>query len=164
MAATVPAHMPSHEGASLPRDGFVEERRFRKLLESSGQLDVRYDEVLDRDFAVDAVVTVRNAPWLNPVGIQFTLCWNYAKRRRALNCFRRTRIVPRFLYLRSRAPLTREALGPLMRLILDCAESDEVHGIATAALRLDTSGRHVVDAIHHYPLIRHHHDEGGIGQ
>ena len=158
MATTVHTQMPPDEGLPLPRDGFIEERHFRNLLESSGKLDVLYDEVLDRDFAVDAVVTVRNAPWLNPVGIQFTLSWDYTKKRRALNCFQRTRVVPRFLYLRSNAPLTREALGPLMRLILDCAESDEVHGIATAALRLDTSGRHVVDAIHHYPLLRHHHD------
>lgn len=134
--------------------GLVEERAFRSLLESTEILKVVYDKVLDCEYAIDALVTVRNAPLLLPVGIQFTLKRNCAKKRRAIEIFRRKRIVPRFLYLRSAAPLTNAALDPLMRLILDCAHSDEEHAIASAVLRLDHSGRHVLEGFRHYPTIQ----------
>jgi hypothetical protein len=134
-------------------DGLVEEQGFRALLGTAETLEVLYSEVLDREFAIDAVVTVRDAPLLFPVGVQFTVGKSCAKKRRAIDVFRRTRVVPRFLYLRCRAPLTGAALNLLMGLIVDCARSDEEHCIASAVLRLDGMGRHVLAGVRHYTMV-----------
>jgi hypothetical protein len=150
----VVAHILLQQDASRRplRDGLAEERKFRTLLGSTGMLDVLYTDALDQECAIDALVTVKGAPQMSPVGIQFTLTRNSNKKRRAISTFRQTRSAPRFLYLRCTAPLTSEALNPLMWLILSCAGSDDEHAIASAVLVLDSDGRHVLEGIRHHPI------------
>lgn len=152
MSALAQIMLPHIAAPHAVRDGLAEERRFRTLLQSSGNLEVHYTAALDHQCAIDALVRATGAPPLFPVGVQFTLAKNAAKKRRAIERFRQTRAVPRFLYLRCAAPLTRGALDPLRWLIHACAASDEEHAIASAVLVLDNDGRHVLEGIRHYPM------------
>jgi len=126
--------------------GHLQEERMREALRSTGELDVRYSAELDCIYKLDAVALIKSSPLLPAVGIQFTMRSSSEKQQRAVQVVRKTKIVNRFLYLRSRAPITQDAL------VLLVATMSVSQGIVAAVLATDANGRYFITSVQSFPL------------
>ena len=132
--------------------GHLQEERMREALRSTGELDVRYSAELDCIYKLDAVALIKSSPLLPAVGIQFTMRSSSEKQQRAVQVVRKTKIVNRFLYLRSRAPITQDAAGILCSLVLLVATMSVSQGIVAAVLATDANGRYFITSVQSFPL------------
>ena len=131
--------------------GLRQEERMRRALRHDERLEVRYSRELDAIYKLDAVVLDRTNPLLPAVGVQFTTRHDPEKRRSTIAAVRRTRVVPRLLYLEAERPLGPPAYPLLLNLVRHIARLPVDRGIVSAILTRDGNHRYCLRQVRAEP-------------
>lgn len=137
---------------NLKRYGFREEEKLRCGLRSDKRLSVYHNLELDEIYKLDAVVVDLDAPYLPPVGVQFTTKRDPEKEERTLAAVRRHRVVARLLYLISECPLRDEALPMICDIVRETARQPARKAFIMAVLATDSEGNFCFRRLEELPL------------
>jgi len=151
MDRTAMSRMVRHDQSS---PGLLEEAAMRDALAATGEVDVYYDTRLDVIHKIDALAVSKRTPLAEAVGIQFTTARGACpvKKKKTIMAWRKTDAVRRFVYLRSRAPMRREAGPILLALVQLAACQPDSRAILFATLQLDRGGHFCLSQVEAYPL------------